>query len=331
MLRTFNTLLFDKQSLVGIKTPIKHILVINWNGKIGDAIVSSFFYREIRKINGIVITVITTKQLKSLYSDHYKVDNVFVVSEKLSYLELFHISTRLKDVDTIIPLMGLLSTKDLFFISRLKPSNLFSLDGGLGYCNVKIADNLLMHEIYSSILKQMGVKNVIDEYIIPVTKKNIHDYDITFNPFASRMDKSLPIGKSINILRLLLGQFPNKTIGILSTTRTRKIAQDIVKRIDNKNVSVIRNVNSFYDAINVIDSSIIVISVDTSIVHIAAGLNKKLIAIYYMPGKMFNSWLPKESKYTKIIFSHGSYKYIKKNMCNFNDCEVLLKFNELYR
>lgn len=310
--------------------PIKHVLVINWNGKIGDAIVSSFFYREIRKINGILITVITTEQLKSLYSEHYYVDNVLVVSKKLSYFELFKISTKLKDVDTIIPLMGLLNTKDLFFISRLKPNNLFTLDENLGFCNVKIAKNLLIHEVYSSILKQLGVENIVDEYIVPVIGKNINNYDIIFNPFASRVDKSLPIDKSVNILKLLFSNFQDKTIGILSTAETYKVAQDIVKRLDNKNILVIKNINSFYDAINVIDSSKVIISVDTSIVHIAVGLNKKLISIYYKPSNLFNSWLPKESKDTKVIFSHGIEKYIKKNMNNFNDYEVITKLNELY-
>ena len=40
--RSVSLFLFDKKMPVGIQLPVKHILIINWNGKIGDAIVSSF-------------------------------------------------------------------------------------------------------------------------------------------------------------------------------------------------------------------------------------------------------------------------------------------------
>ena len=80
--RKLSLLIFDKKVPLGINKPVKHILVINWHGRIGDAIVSSFFFREIRKIDNIIISIVTTESLKSLYIDYYKVDNVYTVSNK---------------------------------------------------------------------------------------------------------------------------------------------------------------------------------------------------------------------------------------------------------
>ena len=318
--------LFDKEISLGVNRPIKHILLINWNGRIGDAIVSSFFYREVRKLNNIVISVVITEQLRTLYSEHYKVDNIFVVSNKLRYYELYKISKEIKDVDTIVPLMGYLNMKNLFFISRLKPNNLFSLDDELGFSNIQMGkktDKFLMHEIFSFILKELGVKDIDDKYIIPQVGKQNMEYDILFNPFASRLDKSFSIQKSVNILILIISKYSDKRIGILSSPNTKEIAYEIVKRIKHKNVSVVNQIDSFYDAINIIKNSNIIISIDTSLVHIASGLNKKLIAVYYKPGKSFNAWLPKKSINTKIIFSLGTENYKVKDMNNFDDNDII--------
>ncbi|HIP11126.1 MAG TPA: lipopolysaccharide heptosyltransferase family protein [Arcobacter sp.] len=324
--RSLSIFLFDKKLPLGINKPVKHILVINWHGRIGDAIVSSFFFREIRKIENIIISVITNESLKSLYIDFYNVDNIYTVSNKLSYYELFKVSKELKDVDTIIPLMGLLNMKNLFFISRINPKNLFSLDDKLGYSNMKMGkktEKLLMHEIMHFILEKLDIQDIDDRFIIPLMNKNFTHYDILFNPFASRLDKSFSRGKSISILELILNRYKNKTIGILSSPDTKLLALELEKAINSKNVSVVNKIDTFYDAIDIIRNSNMIISIDTSLVHIASGLDKKLIAVYYKQGKIFNTWLPKKSINTKIIFSVGTEIYEKKNMNNFNNEDII--------
>lgn len=89
--RNTSLFFFDKEKPSGLHGPIKHILFINWNGMIGDAIVSSFLFRELRKIKDITLSVITTESLKPLYLNDYKVDNVFIVKNN-SYIELFLVS-----------------------------------------------------------------------------------------------------------------------------------------------------------------------------------------------------------------------------------------------
>lgn len=332
--RKINIFLFDKQLPLGVKKPIKHVLLINWNGKIGDAIVSSFFFREIKKSSNITVSVVTTKSLRSLYLNHYGVDNVYTVSNKYMYFQLWRILQRIKNVDTVIPLMGKLNMKDLFFISRLAPNNLFSLDDELGLSNIKMGGKtvgLFIHEIFSFILNQLGVQNINDEYIIPLpNKSNVNSYDIVFNPFASRVDKSLSIVKSVEILHAIIKHYPKSTIGVMSSPETNEIADNISNRVNNNAVSTIKNINTYYDAVDAINKSNVTISVDTSLVHIASGLNKKLISIYYQPGKQFNPWLPKKSPNTEVIFSQGVELYKQKDMDNFNTNSVIEAINRLH-
>lgn len=325
--RKISLFLFDKRLPFGVNKPIRHILLINWNGRIGDAIVSSFFYREIRKLDNVIISVITTEQLRILYSEYYNVNNVFIVSDKLSYFELYNISKKIKDVDTIVPLMGYLNMKNLFFISRVNPVNLFSLDDELGFSNIQMGkktDKFFMHEIFYFILTELGVKKINDEYIVPQIGKHNTEYNILFNPFASRLDKSFSIQKSVDILTRLISKYDTETtIGILSSPNTKNIAYDIVKKVNCKNLEVVEHISSFYDAIDVIKNSNIIISIDTALVHIASGLNKKLIAIYYKQGTLYNAWLPKKSINTQIIFSLGTEKHKVKDMNNFSDNDIV--------
>jgi len=191
--------------------------------------------------------------------------------------------------------------------------------------------NMYIHDIYSFILKQLGAENIDDSYIVPVSYTNNKNFEIAFNPFGSRVDKSLSIDKSVRILNLIIDEFQDLNVGILSSNETFKTAQKIARKVDNKNIQVIKNISSFYDAINIISCSVILISVDTSLVHVAVGLNKKLIAIYYKPKNLFNPWLPKKSKNTQLILSEGVEKYTEKDMNNFNNYEVIIKINEFYK
>jgi ADP-heptose:LPS heptosyltransferase len=326
LIRKIAIILFDRKKILGVIKPFKHILLINWNGKIGDAIVSSFLFREIRKIENITISVITTEHLKSLYTNYYNADNVYIVKNGFTLFDLIKVLNKIKDVDTIVPSMGILGFKEIYFISKLNPKNVFSLDEELGLSNIKISENLFIHEIFYFILQKLDVHDINDKYIVPINMDNlkfVKGYDILLNPFASRIDKSLSIEKSIEILNLIGQTYPNKNIGVIYSPNTKKIAFDIMKKVIYENIYIIDYIDSFYDSINLINKSNIIISVDTSIVHIASGLNKKLIAIYYKKDNVFNSWLPKKSSNTKVIFSLGTEHDLKKNMNNFDSYEII--------
>lgn len=316
-------IIFDKKQKCDIQFPIKNIAVIRWDGKFGDSIVSSFFYREIRKSKDVKITVITTKKLVSLYKNDFVVDDVIVVDEKSTYSSLWNLAKKLKGIDTIIHPVKRLSTKDLFFISRVKPNNVFSLDNAYNFTNVPMLEetkDVSFHYKYIYMLEKMGITDVDDSYIIPVqSAQHSKSYDIVFNPFGNATQNSLSVDKSVETLRLIGDQYPKLAIGILSSPNTKKLAKRIYSLTDKKNISIIDDINTFDDAIKVVSDSTLTISVDTAIIHIASGLDKKLVGIYATP-----LWLPKLSSKTKIIFSEQySTKSKFQTMNNFNVDQVV--------
>ena len=325
--RKISIYLFDK--MLNNTTSYKHILLINWYGKIGDAIISSFLITEIKKKTNLQISVITTDSLKSIYED-YGVNNIFTIKLNHSYKDIYKLSSKLKDVDIVIPLLGTLGFKDLFFINLIQPNLVFSTDKTLKLTNKNFLEeikNKQVDEIYKIILQHLKVKNINTNYIIPLIKTSVKDYyDIAFNPFGSRDNKSLSINKSISLLKDISMKFPTYKIIILYSPKTKYLTKIISKKVDNKNIKIAKNIQNIEDSINIIHNSNILISVDTSLVHIAIGLNKKQIAIYHKKNDEYNIWLPKKSSNTMIIFS----KYKVKNMDYFNNSKVLsyVKFLE---
>ena len=324
--RKIGKLLFDR-SLDNLLKEANHILLINWHGKIGDAIISSFIFRELRNKTNIQISVITTKELEPIYQ-YYNFNNIYLIKQKHNLCDINNIANKINQVDIIIPLIGTLGFNDLFLISKLSPSYVFSTDKNLKLSNqqfLKEIDKKTVDEIYHKILEFIGISNINDNYIIPYLKKidKQLDYDILFNPFGSRIDKSLSIDKSVSLLKNIIKNYSNLKIIVIYSQSTKSIAKKIVEKLNCNNINLAKNIYSIKDSIKLIDRSSIVISVDTSIVHISIGMNKKVIAIYYKVEDNFNVWLPKKSLITKVIYSLGQKSDIVKNMNNFSNQEVI--------
>ncbi len=320
--------LFDFSNSQRVHLPVKHILFINWNGKIGDAVISSFLYRELRRAYpGIIISVVTTEELETLYLKYYGVDHVHIV-RRCSLWELYQLTRYIKNVDTVVPLIGLLDLRHLFFLWRLHPRNVFGLDDSLCMNNgifYKQAQGLIIHDIFREILQQIGISEFNDQYIIPSRQEPFSRpvWDIVFNPFGSRQDKSLAFAKAVSLLQMIGQEYPSLRIGLMYSPSTLNAAMEIENAVQKTNITVIPNTRTFFDAMDDIRNAAVVISVDTALVHIAAGLKKKTIAFYYRPENEFNCWLPRRDAKVKLIYSDGPAKYRLKDMNRFENSSVL--------
>ena len=163
--RKIGIFLFDKQlnkSLIDINS----ILIINWHGKIGDAIISSFLIREIKEKTNIKISIVTTTNLSELY-EIYNVDYIYTIDKKHNIFDLNNLANKIKSIDAIIPLIGTLGFKDLFLIRKLMPIYVFSTDTSLKQSNemfVQEINNKTVDEIYYKILEFIKIENIYDKY-----------------------------------------------------------------------------------------------------------------------------------------------------------------------
>lgn len=330
--RALGILLFDRKVPLGIQGEINHILVVRWDAKLGDSFISSFFFREIKKLPGNKkVTVITTPALASLYRDCFGVDDVIEINKRPGYGAIKEMAASIPHVDLVIHLTEGMKMKDLYLLHQLSPTNVASLDDSIGRVNVKLSKvtaDMLFQDKYRYLLSLLGAKEVDQQYIIPVAGKgNLTspcDDLILINPFGSTQYKSFSHGKMVSLLQTLSVTFADYRFGVLSSPATYAAAGAMVRDSSAGNVILLEGVKTIDDAIYCVQQSKAVLSVDTAIVHIAVGLQKPLVAIYPRHGETFNQWLPTSTPRVRILFSDSPG--LNADMNNVDDravCEAL--------
>lgn len=313
-------------------TSPKHILVVRWDGKLGDAIVSSFFYREASKL-GAKVSVVTTADLAGMHRDHFGAQRVVVVPANPGLATLLRLSVQLRGIDTVVHPVGRIRARELLMLCLLRPRNIFSLDDEIGWVNGKMREataTLLFNEKYAYVLRQLGAQEIDTRYVVPCSTTQAPPRRqracVVFNPFASRPDKSIGIEKSAHLLRLLAERLPAWDIGILHRPDTRGDAIAMRDAAHRPNVQILECVRTFGDAVAVVADADLVVSVDTGFVHVADGLEKKLIAICPKFDDGFNAWSPRPRLSTRIVWCPQDGDHYrrtgKKNMDNVDDAAI---------
>lgn len=309
--RALGMLLFDKKMPLGMQGDVNHVLVVRWDAKLGDSFISSFFFREIKKLPGSKrVTVITTPALASLYRDCFGVDDVIEINKRPSYRAIGEMAATIDHVDLVIHLTEGMKMKDLYLLHKLSPTNVASLDDRIGRVNVKLSRataGMLFQDKYRHLLSLLGAGDIDPQYIIPVARRgnvtSACEDLVLLNPFGSTQYKSFSHAKVVALLNTLGNEFTACRFGLLSSPATYDAAESMVSACTASNVMLLEGVKTIDDAIYCVQQSRAVLSVDTAIVHIAVGLEKPLVAVYPRHGEVFNQWLPTSTPQVRILFS----------------------------
>jgi ADP-heptose:LPS heptosyltransferase len=298
--------LFDRSIVISVQAPARNILLVRWDGKLGDSFVSSFFYREAKRC-GARVSVVTTTSMIELHAEHFGADVVIEASRKLGLIELMRLALRLRGVDTVVHLTERLAAREIVFLWLLRPDNVFSLDDHPRWVNGKLGKDtatLRFDEKYAAVLRRLGMHVIDTAPVIPAATGRVGDVlDVVFNPFGSRPDKSISIDRAVSTLRQLAAHHPEWRIGVLSCEQTRARAEQICDAIGLKTVMICEGAQTILGMIDTLWAASVVISVDTSVVHIAAGMHKPLLAIYPLIDPDANTWLPPPRSSTLVIYS----------------------------
>ena len=316
-------LLADRSLAPRVTEEKLHILVPRWDAKLGDSIVSSFFFREVRKLNARV-TVLTVAELAQMYELDFAVDQVVITNANPGIYELRRLAQQIGQVDAVVHLVGRIQPAEILFLRLLRPASVYSLDDHLRCVNRKFGSTtagLDIPERYQRVLMDLGAREVDRTYIVPLPEtlpNPLFVPHILFNPYASRPDKSLAFDRSVCVLRAIADAYPARSVGILCSPATYKDAQHIEVTVARKNVRVIHELVSPKDVAGYISHAQVVVSVDTAIVHMAVGLETRLVAIYPAMDEQPNPWLPPSSPLTRVIYSpqrSGQYRRTGKKCC----------------
>ncbi|MFH7564606.1 glycosyltransferase family 9 protein [Oceanimonas smirnovii] len=312
--RKLGKVLFDRASRGGDLGQVKRLLLVRWDAKIGDSIVSSFFFRELRRARpDIQVDVITAPYLAALYRDHFGVDHIYCCKKRPSYAELKKMSAGIGSVDLVIHLGKHLKMKDIYFLRCLSASNVMGLDDELRLVNVKLGDATKgrhFSEKFAYALDLLGVTSPDRQYIIPEDSERrqlvLREWPdtpvIALNPYGSGSSRRLNFNSVSMLVKLISEYRPGWKVCLMSTPDTKVEVEKWCSELGGGRAFTVKASETIQDAIEILRLSDAVISVDTAIVHIASGLNKPLLGIYNNDESNYSEWHP-NSCYSFCVFS----------------------------
>ncbi|WP_208931883.1 glycosyltransferase family 9 protein [[Haemophilus] ducreyi] len=168
--------------------------------------------------------------------------------------------------------------------------------------------------VYKRALELIGLNHIDISYDIPLNKdsherikiylsESCLDSFIALNLFGASSTRSFNDNKIYELLEYLKKN-TNKPILLLTFPAIARKLKKIACHFSE--VFIYEHTKTVFDTIELIRFADLVISPDTSIVHIAVGLNKKLIAFYSLDEQNFIHWQPNNLVETHILrFEHN--------------------------
>lgn len=326
---------------------IKSVLFLRYDGKIGDMIVNSLMFREIKKVYpDIRIGVIARGAAIDIIKDNPNVDKIYEYYKDRKKIKDLALKIKEEKYDLLIDFSEMLRVNQMMLINLCrarinigldrKDWELFDLSIESGK-DFKWTEHITKR--YLAYLIKLGLKKENINISYDIYLKDEKKYEVFFNeikeskklilnPYGASKHKSFSIETLENIITYL----KDKDIAIILTYFGDKYKELEFLEKKYNYVYIPKKIESILDTAILIKKSDYVISPDTSIVHIASAFNKKMITVYPPKGGKYGVdhlvWAPK-SEYNRVIFCKdktGNYDEIDINTFNMQEMkEEILK------
>ena len=319
---------------------IKSILFLRYDGKIGDMIVNSLMFREIKKVYpDTKIGVITRGAAIDIIKNNPNVDEIYEYHKDRKKIKDLALKIKEEKYDLLIDFSEMLRVNQMMLINLCgarinigldrKDWKLFDLSIESGK-DFKWTEHITKR--YLAYLIKLGLKKENIDISYDIYLKNEKKYEIFFNkikenkklilnPYGASKHKSF----SIETLENIINYLKDKDIAIILVYFGDKYKELELLEKKYKYIYIPEKIESILDTAILIKKSDYVISPDTSIVHIASAFNKKMITVYPPKGGKYGVdhlvWAPK-SEYSKVIFCKdktGTYDEIDINTFNLEE------------
>ena len=326
---------------------IKSILFLRYDGKIGDMIVNSLMFREIKKVYpDIRIGVIARGAAIDIIKDNPNVDKIYEYYKDRKKIKDLALKIKEEKYDLLIDFSEMLRVNQMMLINLCRARinigldrkgwELFDLSIESGK-DFKWTEHITKR--YLAYLIKLGLKKENIDISYDIYLEDEKKYEAFFNeikeskklilnPYGASKHKSFSIETLENIITYL----KDKSIAIILTYFGDKYKE--LESLEKKYnyVYIPKKIESILDTAILIKKGDYVISPDTSIVHIASAFNKKMITVYPPKGGKYGVdhlvWAPK-SEYSRVIFCKdkiGTYDEIDINTFNMQEMkEEILK------
>lgn len=309
---------------------------------IGDAIVTSYLIKSLRE-NRLKVYVVVEKRIAFLFEQFITVDGVILYDKKKG-IKQFKKQLNSLSIDVAIDLVdkGHNSIRRSQIILAINPLHAI----GFNQEKYKLYDTSIFYDQYTShiskrseqILKLLNIEadsikyhvnlpdqahESVEKFIRPylLSGKNI----IIFNPYGSNIARSFS-DTQIETILSFLSHYDNCVTIVVGEPNK-------IKHIKTSTNIIINPLGSFFETVALIKFATLVITVDTSIVHVASIYDKKMLCIYnnrIIDNKFINNfvWGPNYPNALQIFTKENLGTGLGDPIANLNPNIVLEQLKE---
>jgi ADP-heptose:LPS heptosyltransferase len=291
------------------------ILFVRWDAKLGDTVVLSWVWRELKKHRpDLKLWVTTGADFFQLFEHTFEFDKVVLSPKRPGVWSVFKIAKKLKKPRYVVHLSQTLKARDLLLLYLIRPEHVAGLDDCLKCVDIKlgaVTKDRHFSEKPVPLLENLSVPVDNRRYWLPenkVARRHVMSYwpeiiVIGFCPFGASRHRSFSDLKIVSaitrILAIAAKQGLTVSVFIIATPDKKNSLIDLLKVNDLSSKVFLHptlDLNGFFEQVRACQG---VVSVDTSVVHVAAGFDKPLLAIYNPPdlsplitSNNYDSWHP---------------------------------------
>lgn len=305
---------------------LKTVLFLRNDNKIGDMVVSTILFREIKKkYPKIKIIVLSGKDNKEIIKHNLYVDEIVEAKEKdlSTYFRL-----RKYKIDLVVDTLSF-DPRPLYLLKLRIVNPVFLIGYDKQHYNtydfsIQSDNETHITKKYEKLLNYFQIYNPSFQYDIFLgntkydTNTDINDVKvinkIVINPFGASIHRSLASNKLQDLINKI-----NKKMDCNIFVLCQKNNYDSVKNLRDINIL---NVSSPLETAYIISKCDFVISPDTSVVHIARVFNKKLLVLCLdysnQDEKVDKIWAPAYDNASQIFIDtkHGKLENDLVNIDN---------------
>ena len=319
---------------------INSILFLRYDGKIGDMIVNTLMFREIKKnYPTIKIGVVARGSAIDIIKDNPNVDKIYEYEKDRKKIKKLAEQINQEKYDLLIDFSEMLRVNQMMLINLCGARINLGLDRDdwdLFDISVQSKKDFKWNDHitkrYLAYLKKIGLReDKVDlSYNIFIKNedkyksflKNIkEDKRIVLNPYGASKHKSF----SLETLEKIISYLKNLNIAVILIYFGDKYKELEILKEKHSNLYIPEEIKTILDTASLIKNCDYVITPDTSIVHVTSAFNKRIISVYPPKGGNFGVdhlvWFPK-SDYSRVIFckdKQSSYDEIDINTFNMEE------------
>lgn len=329
--------IIDRKNIIE-ELSIKSVLFLRGDGKIGDMVINSLMFRELKKTYPeLTIGVVVKGGAKDIISNNPHIDHIYDYSSSSSKVKKLaqHIETA--GYDLVIDFTEMLRVKQMMFINLCTAKYNLGInkqDWNLFDLTINYQDkDLHISAKYAAILKVLGIAKPNLSYDIHIDKQSVKQTEVfleqvkesklvIINPYGASKHRTLTIETVKKIVDGLI-KIEDWAISFVFPPEKKSEIKALCDSYQSK-VYINEQLKGIQDTACLIKSADYVITPDTSIVHLAVAFERPMLAIYRRElGNNAKLWGPGCSK-VKQFFSQPNNNIAEESDINNLDMGKLL-------